>query len=111
VLAVCRIEDRAAAGGQHDAGLQGQVVDDGAFARPEARLTLEFEDQRYVRPGALFDFAVAVEEVAFEQTRELASDGGLAGPQGPTRNTLPGMLFMPGMVCQKDWRLTSQDAA
>ena len=74
------IEHGAAAGGQHDAALRGEVADDVRFAPAEARLAFDFEDPRDRGAGAGFDLMVGIDEALAQLARKQPADGGLARP-------------------------------
>ena len=78
VAAVLRVDYGAAAGGQDDAFLPGQVVDGLGFSLAKALLAFLFEDKRDIHSRARLDFVVAVLEFQVQQAAQLPADSGLA---------------------------------
>ena len=70
---VIGLDDRAAAGGDHDASQAREPLDGLLFAQPEARLALFLENEGDVDAGAGLDIGVAVVEGESQQAREMAA--------------------------------------
>src|ERR1700687_4379979 len=76
--AIVGVQDRTAAGGEHDARAGGEFGDDLALAAAEARFTLALEDQRDIGAAAPLDLVVAIVERIVEHPRQAFGHRGLA---------------------------------
>src|SRR5690606_22594344 len=98
--AVVGIEHRAAAGGDDHIALRGELGEQLRLAAAKAGLALEIEDGLDRHPAAALEFAVDVDELASQQSRQPPADRGLAGTghadeedgaiEAPTRGALDG---------------------
>ncbi len=88
-----RIEDGAAAGGQHDAFLAAQVTDHFRFTPAKAGLALDLEDQGNRGARARLDLVIRVDEAHAHFPGQHATDCRLAGSHQPYQKYILHRVF------------------
>jgi hypothetical protein len=93
VGSVLRIENRPAAGSQHDALLRRQVANHFRFPPAETFLPFDFKNPRNRCTGTRFDLMVGINETLVQFLGQSASDSGFAGAHQADEKNIFGSHF------------------